>query len=120
MSRHPRAAALRPGSPYRGVESMAYNVYLCDFLGGVPDNGIRLQINRILQGYFNRVASRTPFGAAHVRWLADMPTVANHELLIYFMPETHSIVQVMLGKKLGGTMAVGGHWGTTWTSTTPT
>jgi hypothetical protein len=98
---------------------MAYNVYLCDILGAVNDKQTMLQTNRILQNYFQRVASGTRHGSAFVHWLAYMPTVQNHELLIYFMPETHSIVQVMLGRKLGGTMATGGHWGMTWTSGQP-
>jgi hypothetical protein len=93
---------------------MAYNVYLCDILGGIPDSKMKLELNSILAGYFNRVASRTHYGSAFVRWLADRkPPVQPHELLIYFMDSTTSILQVMRGGKLAGTLGFGDHWGFT-------
>jgi hypothetical protein len=79
---------------------MAYNVYLFGGLGisaaldrQTLSNQQILDINRILQGYFDKVVKAhdarrgaTRYGSALVQWCAFFPKVLPHELLIYLLP----------------------------------
>jgi hypothetical protein len=95
---------------------MAYNVYLYDLLNAM-DFQTRSSIYSILQGYFDRVAQNTSFHNAFVHW-ADYDvtqTIANHELLIYFLPSGYSVISDGQGSGLSGTYSFGSHWGATQT-----
>ena len=89
-----------------------YNVYLASGLsiGNAlqvrslkPD--IILEVNRKLQGYFDQVIrahdairGRPKYGRALVQWLAFIPVVQPHELLVYLLPLGSKMVEA---KKIG-------------------
>ena len=86
----------------RGEASLSYNIYIFN-AGGISAAANRTvlsgtqmgEIARTLQGYFDKVVTAhdalglrgaPKYGNSAVQWLAGSPTVAPHELLIYFMP----------------------------------
>jgi hypothetical protein len=84
-----------------------YNVYLASGLSignSMQSRSLKpniiLDVNRILQGYFDKVVrahdairGKPKFGSARVQWLAFTPTVQPHELLVYLLPLGSTMVK---------------------------
>ena len=102
-----------------------YNVYLASGLsintstqGNVLKPDIILEVNRILQRYFDKVVKahdampnkKKKFGSASVQWLAFTPTIQPNELLVYLLPLGSKIVK---NKKLEVGSPPPGHDGLT-------
>lgn len=104
-----------------GASLVAYNIYIFN-ASGISSAANRTvlsgtqmsDIARTLQGYFDKVVTAhdalglrgaAKYGNSAVQWLAGFPTVAPHELLIYFMPFGTTIAtngKVEMGKPPAG------------------
>ena len=104
-----------------GGSLVAYNIYIFN-ASGISSAANRTvlsgtqmsDIARTLQGYFDKVVTAhdalglrgaAKYGNSAVQWLAGFPTVAPHELLIYFMPFGTTIAtngKVEMGKPPAG------------------
>ena len=60
----------------------AYNVFLAN-LGNALNQDQRNQVQTTLQGWFGQIANTD---GALVQWVTSAPTIADNELLIYFVP----------------------------------
>ena len=101
-----------------------YNVYLASGLSignSMQARSLKpeiiLSINRILQGYFEKVVrahdairGKPKFGSALVQWLAFTPVVQPHELLVYLLPLGSKMVEA---KSIGVGSPPQGHDGFT-------
>lgn len=72
----------------------AYNVYLAN-LGNAVNQDQQNQVRTALQGWFGQIANTD---GALVQWVTSAPTIADHELLIYFVPsEINSVARSLPG-----------------------
>lgn len=72
----------------------AYNVFLAN-LGDALTQDQRNQVQTALQGWFGQIANTD---GALVQWVTSAPTIAEHELLIYFVPsEMNSVARSLPG-----------------------